>query len=71
MNKCQNCRWFYGDVNGGECHKRAPIPITDEIHFVIATVTRNPYPNEIVSAWPFVSTQNFCGDFEVTEKENA
>ena len=71
---CKKCHWYTGDVNGGPCKRHAPIAIHDTEHHISfdenlapAGPLRNPYPSEILAAWPFVNPYGYCGDFK--EKE--
>jgi len=64
--KCKDCKWFKG-YDSGQCRKHSPIPISNLIHYSSPKVPRNPYPDEIISAWPCVRNDDFCGDYEHRE----
>ena len=68
--KCKDCKWYLGDINGGECHRHSPIPISDKIHYATPKEIRNPYYDEIIAAWPFVKQDSWCGEFKAKKKKS-
>lgn len=67
--KCKNCHWFTGNAIAGPCRRHAPIPVCDETHLTSPGVGRNPYPDEVEAVWPYVGSDEFCGDWKEKVKK--
>lgn len=57
VNICRDCRFYVVDSSSnGWCHRCAPRPRQEESRYFV--------DGEIRAIWPYVSIEDFCGDFE-------
>jgi len=63
---CENCHYWKADQNGeGECHFNPPV-----VHIVmtpVKTLQGDAMQAQLLSLFPRVKTDNFCGQFDYSD----